>query len=207
MSSRPSALGTPSAPPSAPGWWKPQTPFPQPRLPPPSPHPTLDPAPAPPSSSARRSSGPFQSPARGVCREPTRLESPARAGRRWGLSARVAGSYSEDREENRVGAGAAGRPSADACPALPLPALAPLVAAERRTRGCGARASVSAAGRASGAGCGAEGSRGGGSGRDSRACARAPHAAARAASSLPPSESRRAVALRCRAASSRPRRG
>lgn len=60
-----------------------------------------------------------------------------------------------------------GRPSAEVCPALSLPALAQVVAAERRTQGCGARASVSAAGRASGAGRGAEGSRGGGSGRDS----------------------------------------
>lgn len=108
----------------------------------------------------------------------------------------MAGSDPEDGDENGAGAGAAGRPSTEACPALSLPTLASVVAAERRTRGCGARASVSAAGRASGAGRGAEGSRGGGSGRDSRACARAPHAAARAASSLPPSASRRAVAFR-----------
>lgn len=107
----------------------------------------------------------------------------------------MAGSDPENGDETRAGAGAAGRWSAEVCPALSLPTLALVVAAERKTRGCRARASVSAAGRASGAGRGAEGSRGGGSGRDSRACARAPHGAAGAASSLPPSESGRAVAF------------
>lgn len=80
VSSGTSALGTPPPRLQDPGW-KPPTPFPKPRLPPLSLLP-LGPAPDPPSSSARRSSGPFQSPARGVCGEPTRLQSPARVGPR-----------------------------------------------------------------------------------------------------------------------------
>lgn len=79
----------------------------------------------------------------------------------------MARSVQEDADEKRAGTEAAGT----GLSFPPLPARARVVAAERRTRGCGARASVSAAGRASGAGRGAEGSRGGGSGGDCRACA------------------------------------
>lgn len=145
-----------------------------------------------------------------MCREPTRSESPARAGQRRGPSVRVAlvaRSVQEDANEKRAGAEAAGT----GLSFLPLPARARVVAAWRRTRGCGARASVSAAGRASGAGRGAEGSRGGGSGGDCRACA--PGSSRGGRGRLLPLA--RPLALRerprrrlpRRAASSRPRRG
>lgn len=100
----------------------------------------------------------------------------------------MARSVQEDADEKRAGAEAAGTglsfPS--------LPARARVVAAGRRTRGCGARASVSAAGRASGAGPReAEGAE---AVATVARVLRAPHEAAGAASSLPPARPPRAAA-------------
>ncbi|XP_036040240.1 translation initiation factor IF-2-like [Onychomys torridus] len=190
--------GAPEAPPLGtllPGVVRPASP----RDPPPatSAPPPVRPRPGPALLLSAPKLGTFPKPGAGVRGEPTRLESRAGAGRRRGPSARVAPvarSVQKDADENRAGAEAAGRPRAEGLPCLPLPARGRVVAARSRTRGCGARASVSAAGRASGAGRGAEGSRGGRKRwRLSRVCSAGSSRGGRARL-LPPSRPPRAAA-------------
>lgn len=133
---------------------------------------------------------------RGVSGEPTRLERQARAGRRRGLSGPVAGSDPDDEDENWAGAGAAAGRVQRSVQHSPSPRSPKWWRPSEGLRAAGlgplsvrrdARAARGAEPRE------AEGAE---AVATLSACARAPHVAAGAACSLPPSESRRAVAFR-----------